>query len=179
MKSLDLKLIPLLMIIFAILIRLLPHPANVAPIAAMALFSGVYFPKKYALLFPIIALFISDLYLGFYGTTMYFVYGSFLITGIIGIWLKNHKGVFVIGGATLFSSILFYLITNFGVWLEPNSWYPKDFAGLLQSYVMALPFFRNTILGDLFFAGVFFGGYELALRFGKKYLPQKLFRLTF
>lgn len=169
MKNLNLKIYhlvnPFLIITFAALLRLLPHPPNVAPIAAMALFGGVYLNKKYALIFPLLALFISDLFIGFYGASMMaFVYGSFLLTGCIGIFLKNHKKPAVIIAASLFSSLLFYLITNFGVWLT-GTLYPKTLSGLLESYIMAIPFFRNTLIGDLLYTGIFFGSYELVLKF--------------
>jgi uncharacterized membrane protein len=132
---------------------------NFTPIAATALFGGVYLNKKYAFFVPILAMFISDIFLGFH-STMPYVYGSFILTGLIGLWLKNHKNTQNIIGATLLSSVLFFLITNFGVWA--GGWYPKTLSGLMQSYVMAIPFFRNTILGDLCYTGVFFGAYELA-----------------
>lgn len=155
---------PFLIIALAAALRLLPHPPNVAPIAAMALFGGVYLNKKYALIFPLLALFISDLIIGFYGAPMMaFVYGSFILTGFIGLIIKKHKKPMFIISASLFSSLLFYLITNFGVWLTLPL-YPKTLAGLLESYAMAIPFFRNTILGDLLYAGLFFGSYELSLK---------------
>lgn len=160
MKSKDFLSI-LIIITFAVILRLLPHPPNVAPIAAMALFGGAYLDRKYALLVPITAMFVSDLFLGFHNTIL-FVYGSFLLTGVIGLWLKSHRNVQPIALGSLASSMLFFLITNFGVWLV-GGLYPKTLSGLIQSYVMALPFFRNTIIGDLFYSGLFFGGYELVL----------------
>lgn len=168
------KLIPIILIIFAASSRLLPHPANFAPISAMALFGGVYLSWKYAFIIPLLALFISDLFLGFYGKTMLFVYGSFIISGFLGIWLRTHKGFSFVIGCSLISSILFYLITNFGVWLDPVSWYPKNIFGLMQSYTAGIPFFRGTILGDLFYTFSIFGLYELGLRLSKKYLPAKV-----
>lgn len=179
MARLDLKIAPVLMIVFAVLMRLLPHPPNFAPIAALALFGGVYLPKRWAFILPIVALLISDYFIGFYGTTMLFVYGSFLLTGLIGLWLKKHKNITAVVGASIVSSLFFYLITNFGVWVDPASWYSKDLLGLIDSYIMAIPFFRHTLLGDLFYTGVFFGSFELAQVLGKKYLPQKLFKLAF
>lgn len=169
----QIKILPVLIVGFAIIMRLLPHPANVAPISALALFGGVYLPKKYAFILPLVALLISDYLIGFYGLEMFFVYGSFILTSLIGLWLKAHKNTIYIIGASLTSSVLFYIITNFGVWILPYSFYSKDINGLIQSYYFALPFFRNTILGDLFFAGVFFGGYELAFIIAKNYLPKK------
>lgn len=157
---------PAIVILLAATVRLLPHPPNMAPIAAMALFGGVYLNKKYALIVPVVTLFISDLFLGLH-STMPFVYGSFLLTGLIGLWLKKHKNVAHVFAGTLLSSVLFFLITNFGVWLIGNM-YPANFAGLMQSYTLAIPFFRNTLLGDLVYTGLFFGSYEFALRLIRK-----------
>jgi hypothetical protein len=158
---------PLVIIVFAVVLRLLPHPPNIAPIAAMALFGGTYLNKKYALIVPLVAMFISDLFLGFY-PAMPYIYGSFLLTGFIGIWLRKHKSFSTIILASLVSSTLFFLITNFGFFLS-NDLYPKTFAGQMEAYVMALPFFRNTLLGDLGFVALFFGSYE----FAKYYLRAK------
>ncbi len=152
----------ILIIGFAVALRLLPHPANVAPIAALALFGGFYLNKKYALIVPLIALFISDIFIGFHDT-MLFVYGSFLLTGVIGLLCRPYRSFKTILLATLASSLLFFIITNFGVWMV-SSMYPKTFDGLLQSYYFALPFFRNTILGDLLYTGLFIGSYEVLLR---------------
>ncbi len=166
MKS---KIIPVLLILMAALIRFLPHPANVVPIAAMALFGGAHFNKKYALLMPIIVMFLSDIFLGFHNT-MPFVYGSFLLTGLIGIFLRKHNSFKWVLGGTLLSSILFFVITNFGVWLmNMGNMYSQNLAGLVQCYVMAIPFFKNTVLGDLFYTVMMFGGYEVFCRFYKQF----------
>jgi hypothetical protein len=159
--------------------RLIPHPENFAPITATALFGAVYLPKKYAFIIPLSALLISDLFLGFYGLEMAFVYGSFIISGLIGLMIKSRKNIFTVIGATLTASILFYLITNFGVWLEPRSWYTKDLAGLLQSYTAGIPFFRNTLMGDFFYTGVLFGTYELTYFLAKRFLTKKLIQSYF
>lgn len=150
---------PFSVIVAAVLLRLVPHEPNVAPIGAMALFGGAYLSKKYALTLPILAMFVSDIFLGFHNTIGW-VYGSFILTGLIGGLLRNRANPGNVLFASLSSSVLFYLITNFGVWFS-GSMYPKDFSGLMQSYLMALPFFRNTLLGDLFYNGVFFGGYAI------------------
>ena len=151
-----------LIIIIAVVLRLIPHPANFAPIAALALFGGVYLNKKYALVIPLIAMFVSDMILGFHAS-MPAVYGSFLITGCIGLWIRNHKSVTNIVAASLSSSLLFFVLTNFNFWYT-DALYPKTITGLWMSYINAIPFFRNTILGDLFYAGVFFGSYNVILR---------------
>lgn len=174
----NLKLMALLIITFGVFSRLVPHAPNIAAIGALMLFGGVYLPKKLFWL-PILALFISDYLIGFYGTDMFYVYGSYLLVGVIGLWLRSHKKPLLVVGSSLFSSILFFLITNFGVWAPPNNWYPHTLDGLLQSYTLALPFFRNSLIGDLSYTIVLFGGYELLLRLSKKYLPQKLFQLLY
>lgn len=155
-------------IILGTLSRLVPHPANFAPIAALALFGGANLRRRDAILVPMAALLISDYFIsGFYGPTMFYVYGSFVLIGLIGVWVRSHKNLGTIVSSSLVSSLLFFLITNFGVWT--GNWYPHTLAGLTETYVAAIPFFRNTILGDLFYTGLFFGGYELA-----KYLHTRL-----
>jgi len=153
---------PLAVVCFAVASRLLPHPANIAPITGMALFGGLYLDKRYALIVPLIALFISDIFIGFHDT-MLFVYGSFLLTGAIGLITRPYRSFKTILLAALASSLLFFIITNFGVWMV-SGMYPKTFDGLLQSYYFALPFFRNTIFGDLLYTGLFIGSYEILLR---------------
>jgi hypothetical protein len=139
---------------------------NFTPIAAMALFGGTYLNRKYALLVPIIAMLVSDIFIGFYSPiVMFSVYSSFVFAGLIGLWLAKRKSVTNVIFAAAGSSILFFLVTNFAVWFM---WYPRNFVGLTTCYTLAIPFFRNTLLGDLFYTGAFFGGYELVLRLVKK-----------
>lgn len=154
--------IPILLIILGATARLLPHSPNFAPIAAIALFGGLYLPKKLGLVIPLIAMFISDLFIGFYAWPMMLtVYGSFLIAGLIGQYVKKRKSFFTILGSTLAASIIFFLATNAAVWAF-GTMYSHDFSGLLQSYTMAIPFFKNTLLGDLFYTALLVGGAELA-----------------
>lgn len=162
-------------IIAGIVLRLVPHLPNFAPIAALALFGGVYLNKKYALIIPIIALLISDMFIGFYsGWIMLSVYGSFIIIGLLGLYLKKHKSVVNIIGASLTASILFFLATNFAMWAIPHSLYPHNWQGLLQCYIMGLPFFRSTLAGDLFYVGAMFGLYELVILLVNKYPLRKV-----
>ena len=156
------KLFPVLVVLVAVVMRFLPHPANVAPIAAMALFGGAYLNKKYATILPLMVMLISDAFLGFH-KTMPFVYGSFLIASLIGLALKNKVKTKTVIGASLLSSIIFYVVTNFGVWLTSGT-YEMTFLGLIKCYVLAIPFFRNTLTGDLFYTVMMFGGYEMVLR---------------
>jgi hypothetical protein len=160
------------LIIAAALLRLIPHLPNFAPIAAIALFSAVYLNKKYALIIALCAMLISDAFLGFadFWVTIS-VYGSFLLIGLLGFWLKKNKNAQNLIGASLSASIIFYLLTNFAVWAG-TGWYPKTISGLILCYEMAIPFFRNTIFGDLFYCGVLFGVYEVIL-IGQRKLKTK------
>jgi hypothetical protein len=145
-------------IAFACIFRLIPHPVNFAPITALALFGGAYLDKKYALIIPLLAMFVSDIFLGFH-SDMIFVYGSFLLIGLLGIRLKSHRNFKNILLTTIFSSILFFVITNVGVWLMTDL-YQKNVQGLLESFILAIPFFKNTIMGDLLFTSAFFAVFE-------------------
>ncbi len=151
-----------LLILAAAFSRLIPHPANMAPIAAMALAGGVYLDKRFALVIPMIALILSDLVIGFH-PTIPFVYGSFLLIGGLGLWLRNHKRPVPVFLTTVGSSVLFFVVTNFGVWLTGGGWaYPRTLAGLGECYIAAIPFFRNTLIGDLVSTAVLFGIFEAA-----------------
>lgn len=167
-KELVNKLFPYFLVLVAVVLRLLPHPANFAPVAALALFGGVYLSKKTAILIPLAALGISDYFLGYYSFgVMLSVWGSFLLVGLIGLFIRKRKSITKIIVGTLSGSILFFVITNFAVWFFSN-WYEKTFSGLVKCFYLALPFFRNSLLGDIFYVGVFFGTYELVLYLNKE-----------
>ena len=150
-------------ILCAAMFRLVPHPPNFSPIAAMALFSGAYLSKRSIAFFaPIAALLLSDTVLGFY-PELIFVYASVIATVLIGWALAKRKAPLFIAMAAVSSSVLFFVVTNFGVWLVMD-YYPKTLAGLAACYVAAIPFFQNTLAGDLFFSALLFGGFVLAER---------------
>ncbi|MBU3918699.1 hypothetical protein KKC63_02210 [Patescibacteria group bacterium] len=154
-------LVALIFILIGISLRVLPHPPNFAPIAAIALFGGVYFSKKISLTIPILAMMVSDIFLGFYQPIlMAFVYGSFILCVILGFWLKKHKKWQTVLGSSLLAGLIFFLLTNLAVWAF-TPWYAKSISGLVQCYLMALPFFRMTLLGNLFYVTIFFGAYEI------------------
>jgi len=160
------RLLALLTAIFAAAaMRLVPHPPNFAPIAAMALFSGAQMPKR-ALSFvvPFAALAISDVLLGGFYPGMNFVYASFALTVLIGWAIARRKNPLMIGAAAVASSVLFFILTNFGMWLFSGI-YPVTREGLIACYVAAIPFFQNTLAGDLFYTALLFGGFALAERF--------------
>ncbi len=150
-------------VVFAVFMRLTPHIANVAPIGALALFAGVYLDKKYAILLPLSAMLISDLFIGFYSLPiMLSVYGSFALIGVMGILIREKKNFFIVTGTTLAGSLLFFAVTNWAVWAF-SPLYEPSVSGLVQSYVMGLPFLKGTLAGDFMYVGVFFGVYEFAL----------------
>ena len=151
------------MILAAAASRLIPHPPNVASITAVALFGGAYLSdKRLAFLVPVAALFLSDLVLGLY-SHMEVIYGSFILVVCVGLMLRRKRTPLRVAGAALSSSIIFFVITNFGVWAF-GSLYPKTMAGLATCYVAAIPFFQNTLVGDALYTAVLFGGFALAER---------------
>ena len=144
--------------------RVLPHPPNVSPVAAMALFGGVYFSdRKLAFIIPLFSLVVSDLIIGLHDT-LPFVYGAFAVTVLAGIWLRDKLSLMSVAGTALAASLLFFVVTNFGAWLFNPGLYPMTSAGLLQSYVAGIPFYANTLAGDLFFTALLFGGFYLLER---------------
>jgi hypothetical protein len=163
-----------LLILFAAFSRLIPHPPNFAPIGAMALFGAAYFSQRYlAFLIPIFSMWLSDLVLNnvLYGQYFdhfvwfydgfYWTYGAFLIIGLVGfVLLKRVKPQRLIV-ASLMASVLFFLISNFGVWAS-GTMYSHSFSGLISCYTAGILFFKNTLLGDLVYCGVLFGVFEFA-----------------
>ena len=152
------ELLVLGFIILAVVVRLVPHPPNFTPITALALFGATTFKNRFVgILAPLLAMAISDLYLGFYSISIW-VYSSFFLISILGIYFKEIKTKNI-----LISSLVFFIVTNFGVWLAG---YPKSIEGLLLCYTMALPFFFNSIIGDLFFSYI--------LKYSFKFSENKL-----
>lgn len=143
--------------------RLIPHPPNFSPIAAMALFGGTTFAsKRAAFLVPLAALFLSDLVLGFYSITPV-VYGSFALITCLGLWVRQRQTVWWLAGASIAAAALFFVTTNFGTWAL-GDWYPRTLSGMVECYLGAVPFFRNTLFSNLFYSAVLFGGLWLAER---------------
>jgi len=171
MKKIDIKskASVSVVILLAVVARLIPHAPNFVPIGGLALFSGANFKNRIALLIPLAAMFISDIFLGFHSTIPY-VYVSFIIIALIGGLIKTNKWQ-SLALASLTSSVLFFLITNFGVWASFNM-YPKTIDGLIQ---MGLPFFRNTVLSDLFYSFSFFYGYRFLSNFNIRKLLIKIY----
>lgn len=150
-----------LLVIFVVASRLLPHPMNFAPIGALGLFSGAYVANKRAWLIPLAALFISDLFIGFYTSiVMLSVYVSFAISAVLGRYaLSKKRTVMRIGGSAVASATILFVLSNFTLWTT-GLYYPVTIEGLTLCFVNAIPFYGNTLAGDLFYSVVLFGTYE-------------------
>lgn len=154
-------LLAIALIFGASLFRLLDHPMNFTPMGAIALFAGALIPNRIlAFAIPLAALLITDSMLGFYGWEMLLPYAGFLLTIVLGRLLSNNQHILRVGGMSLLSSTLFYVLTNFALFY-PETLYPHTTQGIIQSYVAAIPFFQNGIAGDLFFNALLFGSYYL------------------
>ena len=140
--------------------RWLPHPPNFSPVAALALFGGASFSsKRAAFLVPVAAMFLSDIVLGFYTITPV-IYGSFALITCLGFWLRQRPSLGRLAGASIIGALIFSVVTNFAVWAL-GTMYPKNWAGLADCFIAAIPFFRNTLTSDLFYSALLFGSLML------------------
>ncbi len=156
-------LLVLALIVLAAALRVAPHPWNFTPVGAMALFSGaVLKDRRLAFLFPLLALFTGDIFIGLY-KIIPIIYASFLINVAIGLWLRGRRTVARISLATLLGAIQFFLVSNFAVWQFFGS-YQHTAPGLAACYLAGIPLFWNTLAGDAAYAALLFGGYALAER---------------
>ena len=164
------EIFPISLILILALSRLVPHPYNFSPMLAVGVFSGFYFRQFYLSLFIVIfSMFIGDLFLGFH-STMFFTYISLAVAVLIGLYVKHFKFTEILFSG-LASSVCFFIITNFGAWLTLEM-YTKNFPGLLQSYVMAIPFFHNTLISTFVYLLVLKLLFDLAVK-------KKIFKASF
>jgi hypothetical protein len=168
-----------IMVVLAGFVRLFPNlkPPNVAPIGALALFSGARSPLWQAIAMPLVCMVISDLLLWrmlAWEPFNIYVYGSFAVYILLGRLLRYTRSPWKIAAVSLVASLQFFLISNFGVWYMYN-FYPPTLAGLAQCYTAGLLFFGFTVAGDLGFAAVLFGAYDWlpGLIYGSKRLPAE------
>lgn len=143
--------------------RFLPLPPNFSPMGAIALFAGAFIANRYlAVILPLVALFLSDLILGLYGVGMVPVYACTAFFSVIGFLITNKNNPISVLGSSLLGSLVFFLVTNcVYVYTVDNTFYPHSLAGVLQSYFAALPFFKNSVQGDLLFTTILFGSFYL------------------
>lgn len=162
-------------VLIAAAARILPHPVNFTPLGAMALFGAASISRKWlAVLLPLAAFWISDLFLNNVVYSMYYegfvwftpgyiwMYSGMVLTSMIGLGLLKKVNIRRVVGASLSSSLVFFLLSNFGVWLG-SSFYPQTITGLGACYVAGLAFLQNSIAGDLFFSAALFGGYAVLI----------------
>jgi len=162
-----------LAVLFAVIFRLVDHPANFAPIGAIALVSAYYLHSKGSWAIPLGAMLLSDAIIGFYSLpVMLSVYASYLAIWALGRWAKQADTKSALLPAVLFGSITHFVATNFAVWAFTGL-YAKTLSGLAFSYTMAIPFFKWTLAGDLFFAGVFIAMIEGARQFSKSVVSKE------
>jgi hypothetical protein len=155
------------LIVFALLSRLMPHPPNFAPITAIALFGATILPKRASLIVPLLAIILSDLVIGLHDTIIW-TWGSFALIALMGSkYLRGQRSALKLGAVTISSSILFFVVTNFGVWMN-GYLYPRTLDGLVNAYTLGIPFFRNTLLGDMFYTFGIFALYALAIKLGNQ-----------
>lgn len=157
------------LILVAAASRLLPHWPNFVPVGAMALFGAAALPKRWlAVIVPVVAFYLSDLalnntlyaayYEGFYWGMNYWTSGAIILMVLLGMGLlRNVKFSWLkVGGAAISATLVFFLVTNFGVWAS-GMLYPKSGAGLIAAFAAGLPFLLNSLLANLLFSGALFG----------------------
>jgi len=161
-KNIKNYFLPICLILVLSFSRLIEHPWNFTPILAVGIFSGFYFKNFILSLFIVIlSMFIGDLFLGFH-STMFFTYISLAVAVVIGLFIKHFKFTEILFSG-LASSVCFFIITNFGAWLTLEM-YEKNFTGLLQSYVLAIPFFHNTLISTFLYLIVLKLIFDLAIK---------------
>lgn len=153
-------IIALGLVLVATLGRLVPHPWNMTPVAAAAIFAGVKLGKRYAVVVPLAAMLFGDLVIGFYNWHMLVVvYASMLLVGAVAFFTREKKGVTAFFGRPVFAAVLFFLTTNAAVCFF-GTMYPHTGIGLLASYGAGLPFFGRDLLGNVLYTTLIFGVYE-------------------
>jgi len=166
-------LLAIAMLVIVFLGRVMPHPFNFTPVIAITLMSSYVFKNKYMSLgLPLLAFWLSDLfinnivYAGYYSnftfvsTGMIWTYGSILLVGLLGSSLFKKLSSGRVALASISGSTIFYLVSNFGAWIA-SPMYAKSIAGLLLCYSLALPFYGSSLAGDLIYSTLFFGAYHL------------------
>ena len=147
-----------LLLVFGIVSRFIVHLPNFTPVVSLALFSGTYLPKRYAVIVPVSLMIISDFFIGFHETIL-FTWGSLALISILGFLNRRHKNSITILSSSLLAALLFFVLTNFGTWLLSNL-YPRTLDGLKECFILAIPFFRTTLLSTVVYTFVIFGLYE-------------------
>ena len=152
--------VAIILILFGVMVRLFPHLPNATPITAIAFASSIYLGKRWSIILPIFTLFLSDIFIGFYDwKIMLSVYSSFALIGCLSWVSRKYGGIFPVFLSVIGSALLFFFITNGAVWLF-SPWYEKSISGLLYSYELGIPFFRNMLMGDIIYTALLLGVFE-------------------
>jgi hypothetical protein len=154
------SMLALIIISFGIFSRLIVHAPNFTPVLSMAFLGGMYLKGRQAVWVPLALMVISDLIIGFY-PMMVLTWGSIVLISVLGLWLKERKNFVTILGGSIASAVIFFIVSNFGAWL---SVYPHTMNGLQQCYILAVPFFRSTLVSTAVYSLVFYVGYEWLLK---------------
>ena len=163
-----------LLILLASFSRVIPHILNFSPLGAIGIFGAAHFNKKWhAIIIPIAATWISDLFINnviyarYYPTFTWFYqgfywqYAAYILITLFGIFIyKNKINLTNITFGAIGSGIIFFLVSNAGCWVG-NSFYAQNFSGLLSCYAAGIPFYKGTLLGDIFYTTILFGGYYI------------------
>ena len=160
-------------ILLAAFSRIIPFMPNFSPLGAIGLFGAAYFDKKWkAILIPIAATWLSDLFINnviyaqyyskftWFYEGFYWQYGSYILITLISLTIFNNINTSKVLTGVVVSTAIFFIISNFGCWIG-STFYPQNFVGLMTCYAAGIPFLKGTLLGDLFYAGILFGGYYL------------------
>ncbi|MGI9329743.1 MAG: DUF6580 family putative transport protein [Gammaproteobacteria bacterium] len=154
-----------ILLVAGVAAQLAPHPFNVSPVAAIGLFAGALLRPRVAWLVPVAAMAISQFTTDFYPLPVLICVLTGMLAGpILGrLCLSRQQSVTRFTGATLGAALSFYLISNFGIWLA--GYYPATWAGLVDCYLMGLPFLGRSLIGDLVYGAILFGAWALAVEF--------------
>ncbi len=169
----------LLLIAVGAVYRLVPHPWNLVPMGALAIYAGASIPRRWAWIVPVAAMGISDFFLDyatgrpFSDPSRWLIYGSFALATLMGPLARRPKiGPWLLPVLSVSASLLFFLVSNFGAWLIPEMNYPRTFGGLIACYIAAIPFIHQTILADLAGTSALFGLEALLVR-ARRLLPAR------
>lgn len=160
------------LITMAVALRLLPHPANFAPVAAVAIFGGAILPRRLAIWVPLMAMMVSDVVIGLHNLVPV-TWGCYALIALASSSFLKKPTLLRGFSLTISSSLFFFVVTNFAVWLWGDM-YARSWAGLTRCFEMALPFFRNTALSDLVYTAALFAAYNLAIRFSHRLARAKI-----
>jgi len=177
MKSVTGTIVVIVLMILAAFSRLIPHVPNFTPTESIVIFGGAYLASRYmSVIIPIIVLYLSDFVINntiarsffpdvngivWWDNYMFYTIGAIALIALISRVMLKKVNVLNVLGTVLVSSIIFFLLTNFGAWASAKSIYPQDANGLMMSYVAAIPFYKTSLFGNLLFTAIMFGSKEL------------------